>query len=881
MKSRCFGRGVVVVMCYCLGAAASNTQAGFPKAGEWPCERRDGSRMAYSPLQGSIQALKVLWQCNVGTTVVFASLEPDGKTVQPVEMTSNGLPEAVPDARRWYPVAPEVLLEGKSQPRPENASERVLADLLPQIPGLEEVRYEMRTTGQYDKDFRLVCRAWKEGAWQTQWESEWRPGGNSVATGVLAGDYDHDGTPEIAVLPWYALYLFDGETGRLEERCAFTPGRCYGYFGAHDLNRDGPYEFVVMADFAKHVAVLGFREGRLEVLWKREIELAIDNPAKILRVRPDCVTDMDGDGVAEVIGSGFNERGDGRWRATAYDGLTGAVKAELENTYFEAAVDLDGDGRAEWLTTDTKEAGVSQWGPIRVWKWGAAGMECVWQSEGCAWEHHRTPVQEQVYNGATLGQETVLVRSTSRGFMAALRIPSGLRLVRWDYGFQTCASAEDASLQGLAIDDSGALLMQSRAGAKLEIQGRVAQLAAQHQAVALAPPAVAWPDGEKKALIAARGSGEEIVLLHPPVRGQTPEVARRVAGRAQDTSWNAMISPGPVMADLAGDGRRALLYATDAPQGCASFVAEDAITGAPLWHHDFPDIPGGAPIWNVGGIVLWQAGHFTDSTRMDVLVTVRRSMMHSEETALLSGRDGHECWRQKRQATAMQNRGVGGTPFALIDFDGDSLDDVVSFYPSLHYVLDGATGENLFKHDTSWPAVKDNPVYWGRPVVLPVPADWTAKPYVFMAGADLTALIDKAGQLVWADESGKGLGPFAFGDVDGDGVWEALGTGYSDGWRCCDTRTGAVEWRMPPVSGTLAGMASADLNGDGRCEILAMAGTVLYAIGIAAGQTTGQVLWQWNAPEILGPPVVADLEGRGEASILAVGQSGMMYALGG
>jgi len=97
---------------------------------------------------------------------------------------------------------------------------------------------------------------------------------------------------------------------------------------------------------------------------------------------------------------------------------------------------------------------------------------------------------------------------------------------------------------------------------------------------------------------------------------------------------------------------------------------------------------------------------------MDVLVTVRRSMMHSEETALLSGKNGREIWRQRRQANETQNRGVGGTPFALADFDGDGLDDIASFYPSLHYQLSGASGKNLLMKDTSWPTVKDKPVYW-------------------------------------------------------------------------------------------------------------------------------------------------------------------------
>jgi len=41
----------------------------------------------------------------------------------------------------------------------------------------------------------------------------------------------------------------------------------------------------------------------------------------------------------------------------------------------------------------------------------------------------------------------------------------------------------------------------------------------------------------------------------------------------------------------------------------------------------------------------------------------------------------------------------------------------------------------------------------------------------------------------------------------------------------------------------------------------------------------GHVLWRWEAPETLGPPIVADIEGRGEASILVGDHAGTIYAL--
>src|SRR5262249_774794 len=195
----------------------------------------------------------------------------------------------------------------------------------------------------------------------------------------------------------------------------------------------------------------------------------------------------------------------------------------------------------------------------------------------------------------------------------------------------------------------------------------------QHCGIRAGPVAVAWPRGAAHPTLLAQGSGEEIVTLESPRHAAAPTKLHRIPGRGQSTQWPE--ARGPVIADLFGDGHRQLLFATASPNGAARFVAAD-LRGREVWHHDFPDIPGGPPIWNVGGIVLWQVGHFTADKpvrpsrlrRQDVLVTVRRSMMHSEETCLLSGKDGSELWRRDRQVS---HRGVGGAPFALADFNGD------------------------------------------------------------------------------------------------------------------------------------------------------------------------------------------------------------------
>jgi hypothetical protein len=322
--------------------------------------------------------------------------------------------------------------------------------------------------------------------------------------------------------------------------------------------------------------------------------------------------------------------------------------------------------------------------------------------------------------------------------------------------------------------------------------------------------AVAWPRGAERPTIVVQGAGEEIVAFKPPPKDAAK--LQRIKGRGQSAQWPE--ARGPVIADLRGDGRREILFATAAPNGAARFVAAD-LGGRELWHHDFSGIPGGLPIWNVGGIILWQVGHFTVDAAVSgsgrghqaVLVTVRRSMMHSEETFLLSGKDGRQLWHRDRQVS---HRGVGGAPFAIADFDGDGRDDACSLHPSILYILRGDTGRDLLARDATWESVPAKPVYWGVPAAGDFLGD--GHPAIFFGGRSMTGLVRSDGSLVWwdaLDQSAPGWP--AFGNFDGDGRWESVGLGYDDGMRCHDLVSGKVKWRLPaPALGNVAVSSTTD-----------------------------------------------------------------------
>jgi hypothetical protein len=853
---------------------------------DWPCNRQNGSLDGHSPGKGNITAPAIQWSYFAGQRETVFVAEPDQENsrlaLPPAAWDADAPPENDP---RWGRAGPEGMVAGKMQPC-GSSSTVVYVDVFPESPGLEKVEFESgfnlpTVNGQWQKA-RGRCFKWDGAAWQQFWETD--PFDLLFLAMPLAGDFDGDGAQEIAFLPWNDLILLDATTGKIKYRCRFTEGRSYGFFGAYDLDGDGRSEFVVQADFCKHVEVLGFKEGKLALLWQQIIEPDISNPNRVLRVNPNPVADVDGDGHKEVLVCLFNENDDGQWRTVAHDGISGAVKYTLDSAYLQGTADVDNNGRTELLTVPTTGGGVPEFGPIRVhgMKDGALGV--LWQAKSLGWQTWEPPFVSHVNSGATLARQTALCRPFADGARAILRAkdPSGrvfLTSAQWrNGGFEVLSTLRGPGLNALGIEASGSILATARVpeGAADEVaaeRGKLCPLATRPLGIPAAPPAVACSTESARPVIAVQGDGEEIVLFHPPQEETPATELRRIRGRGQGENWPN--SHGPVLADLDGDGKLAIIYASSAPGGAARMVAEELVSGASRWTHDFPAIPGTPPVWNMGGIILWQTGHFTDPIRLDVLVTVRRSMMHSEETYLLSGKDGHECWHRDRQVSS---RGVGGTPFAIADYDGDGLEDAASFHPSIAYILKGTTGTDLLAKEASWAPVPSKPVYWGLPVALKLPEFPHAE--IFMAGASMTGLVQPNGKLTWWDALDKSRACFAFGNFNGEGRTEALGAGYEDGIRCYDAATGKVSWSLPlPVLGTPIGAASADLDTDGRDEAVFVSGNTLYAVGKQAEDAQGALLWKIELPATPGPPALADLSAKEGLSILLAAIDGRVYCI--
>lgn len=846
-----------------------------------------------------MRAPGVAWWHFLGGKVTLLELRPGAEAHELVVPAGpETLATPVTADPRWGLLPAALDIEGRLQ-HVASSFTTIYAPVFPDLGGSQKLEFESAFAkptlkGQWAEAYGR-CFAWQDGAWQRLWETE--PLEGLFHPLPLVGDFDGDGGLEVAILPWYELLLLDARTGKVKDGCRFTDGRSYGFFGAYDLDADGLTEFVVQADYAKHVDVLGFRDGRLSLLWRKEIELDFNDPQKILRVGPNPVADTDGDGRLEVLVNLYNDTGDGRWHVLVYDGITGDLKADLPDQHLQAALDIDGDGVAELLTTHTAGRAIPAFGGATVWK--ATQREPLWHDENAGWETYFPPLPANVNSTATLAAHTVLGRTGPGGFHVVTHRSCSegieLQVQRWDGAtFAPVASLWGPHLTGMALDADGALLARclGRPGEEAKVRaanGQILPLGRFQEPGPVAPVVVAGGRGGEP-LVLAQVAGEELVALS--LGPDAAPVERwRVAGRSEGTNWPHQLY-GPVIADLAGDGERQLLYATAAPSGCARLTCQDLL-GETRWTHDFSDLPGSGPVWNTGGVILWQAGHFTDRRRQDILVTVRRSLMHSEETLLLDGQDGQELWRRRRQIWNhaangdRYSRAVGGTPFAIADYDGDGLEDAASLHPSIFYILRGSTGEDILAIEARWPEVPQDLVYFGQPVA----GAWLGpkRSDVFFSGGNgsMTGVLRADGSLAWWDALNTGPhGLHAFGDFDGDGRPEALGVGYwdpdgpIDPVRCYDCATGAVKWSLPaPIEGYPAGCASGDLDGDGCDEAVFAIGTAVVCFGTVPGRDSGVVRWIVDLPAAVSAPAIADVDGSGQPAVLVTAADGYLYGI--
>jgi hypothetical protein len=149
------------------------------------------------------------------------------------------------------------------------------------------------------------CFSFEKGA--TNGELAWTTGALTAqhAPTLIVDDVDGDGVPEVVTAPHYRVQIFSGQTGALKAEVPVAKGRNYGILVSRPRPGQPQKDIYVVSDFVLHVECVRFDNGKWVHAWGHKY-LEEENAAlpegrqKYIRVGPNPVSDLDGDGKDEV-----------------------------------------------------------------------------------------------------------------------------------------------------------------------------------------------------------------------------------------------------------------------------------------------------------------------------------------------------------------------------------------------------------------------------------------------------------------------------------------------------------------------------------------------------------------------------------------------------
>jgi hypothetical protein len=855
--------------------------------GAWQMAGHDPQRTNRTEVVGNISNPKLAWREDMSASeyyFVATPQESDSVVDLPQNQSISG------DMWQQYALTSALVdVLGDGNPiNPPYAPGARWGNFLPDVKGLQ--RLSWTTTWGNDAHFQL--HSFEDGIENPK--LVWDVGfGTMYSPFTIVTDFDGDGSPEVAISVWNGVIIYDVATGKEKYKCMYRTelGRQYGFFGAYTDPASRTY-LVVIGDFAGHIGTLAVKDGELKNLWVHEFDTqsiqGIDRRFTINTVGPEPFGDFDGDGQGEILMNLFNNTDDGRWHLMAYDLETGEHRLDLPDVYLKGHADVDGDGIDEMLVQVCKGRPVGTNGEIQLLKWDKA----LWSHPYARWSMKNLPELPLTrLTGATRGMESPVTGKFDDSQVIFFTAPETLQSLAFDSNLkpEILWSIESPSGTNIdAVSTSGEkTLVRVRADKEAAIKSNKAKIEplGKTRLIRDAPQPLVLKDGKGQTQIIVADHIDQVVAWVVE-EGKPLKKIWQQKGRAMTTSVPSML--GLTAGDVDGDGVDEVLCIQEMPQGDSRIVAL-GLDGTERWHYDFPDFNGRPPVWNETGTTLWALGHFSDPNRLDVLVSNRRSIMHSDETVVINTDKGiiwkkdvlevREPWTD---TPWKHTRGYGGGVVGIADFDGDGLDDIAMCYPAEYSIIKGSNSQQLGIENTGPLKGTDN--FWvigGSPLVADFNND--GKPETLWASSPIIIAFFHDGiktDILWRTEPNDGAtGLPAFGDTDGDGRCEIGLPGFKDGFRCIDPATGQMLWNVPQQGDGSSNCVAVDINGDGIEEFVFANGSKLFAV--AKRNNADPILWQIDLPSAIQNIVIDDIDGDGRAEILAGGRDGILYCIKG
>lgn len=213
---------------------------------------------------------------------------------------------------------------------------------------------------------------------------------------------------------------------------------------------------------------------------------------------------------------------------------------------------------------------------------------------------------------------------------------------------------------------------------------------------------------------------------------------------------------------------------------------------------------------------------------------------------------------------------------AVADVNSDGQAEIIVGSADHHVYLLDKSGQELWRHEL--------PYYLHEPTVEVVMAgDFGPQGKAVVAGSNnchVHALSPESGRELWRCEVIHGVNDMTSADMNGDGVEEILAVTEWWTFQCIDSSGEGLwpYWAVRPHYAPGANVVrAADIDGDGRPEMLVGAiDTCAYAFNAA-----GERLWEFFTGEEISALECLDVNDDGVPEVLAASLNGYLYALDG
>ncbi|HEY1376357.1 MAG TPA: FG-GAP-like repeat-containing protein [Gemmataceae bacterium] len=655
---------------------------------------------------------------------------------------------------------------------------------------------------------------------------------------------------------WCHVWSFELATGRVVSHETWdshsASARHYGWNELVDVDGDGAPDFVNVS-LTKHVDVLrNDGTGRLRLAWSHGWDDVITTEKRALRPISNGVVDVDGDGKAEVIAGLFDGLGDGRWHLFVWDAVTGALKAEGHDLAPLATVALWGPGRPRAILC--ARSTTVQFDPppaLEAWALREGKLQQIWTAPAGTRLKVTVPSSTDrraiEFNSIKVGDPVTAVDGDGRESFVTADVATGAERA---WGLSPAGEVVEKPLPPPAADPAGPALP--------DLEGKT----------------VAY-------LLAADvdGDGRNELLLYDDARLTICKLQSGALRPVRTVDSTEV----PIVCDLLGDGRPALLTAGRTNPGRDLHVRADGPDGKELWTFVFPQTAACGQYSERPH--YFAVGRFTGGKHLDVFAF---SMKPEARAYVLDGRTGRAVYRRDEVKGIDRSFQAFGGRTAVWDYDGDGADDILFTNPDYYCVADGRTGDllvgpvQLQALTGRWPA-------YASPAVLR-PADPAARPFIYLGGAYACrcAIAADGKASLFAEPQPTERWPLAVGPqrfTEGllppsraNPHWR-VATVEADGTlRLIRADTGQYLWAHP--LGTAAGvMVSGDVDGDGEPELL-IGGRDGRLHCIGDGGSGPRTLWTLPFAAPVASVVLADVDGDGRSEIVASVGDGFVYVLG-